>query len=120
VTTNQYAEIDRLAPIMNALLPHDEATYDYHLMSDAFIWEDELPSFDVGDDLVIRYLLRFRTSLLIGSPIDSLREYWEFAKTRWSKWPGFRPDRTAYSARFKAEYDNYQAKEEEFLSSFDD
>jgi hypothetical protein len=114
------ATIDRLAPVMNTFLPRKDATYEYHMMSDAFIWDDETPSSEIGDDIALRYLLRFRTSLLIGNPIEPLRPHWEYARTKWPNWAGFIPERCAYSDSFKREYDEYQSREDEFLSSFND
>ncbi len=114
------AEIDRLTPIMNSLRQRDGANYEYHLMSDAFIWDDEMSSAEIEDDTALRYLLRFRTSMLIGKPIDALKPNWEYARSKWPNWAGFSSERCTYSEEMKREYDDYQSREDEFLESFDE
>lgn len=118
MSTDMNAEITRLASVMNDLKSHEDSLRKYHMMSGAFVWDDEMPSVVIGEDVALRYLLRFRTSLLIGSPIESLRPNWEFAKIMWPNWPGFSAERCEYSETLKCEYDEIQSKEEDFLSSF--
>ena len=120
MTTNMHEEITRLASAMNDLYANKNSMREHHMMSGAFVWDDEIPSASVGEDVALRYILRFRTSLLIGSPIESFRQYWLHAQNMWPKWPGFSPERCSYSERIKREYEKIQLSEEDFLAGFND
>ena len=114
------AEIERLAPFLWSIKKQESADVEYRIFSDAFVWSDEIPDEPIGDDLALKYLLRYRTSLLIGQPIAELESYWEAAKIAWQGWPGLSPERCQYSVDFKEKYDDIQANEDEFLESFND
>ncbi len=117
---NMNADIERLAPFLNNVQKEEDATVEYQIFSDAFVWSDEIPDEPIGDDLALKYLLRYRTSVLIGQPIAELESYWEAAKLAWRGWPGLSQERCEYSAEFKKKYNDIQANEDKFLESFND
>lgn len=114
-------QINALAPCLNELERDDDAEVNYRIFIDAFVWSDEMPAESLGDEeLVFNYLLRYRTSLLIGQPIVELEPYWEAARLAWQGWPGLSPERCRYSDDFKQKYDKFQANEDGYFESFND
>jgi hypothetical protein len=81
----------------------ESAPMRYDLMSDAILWEDELPAPPLGDALVLRLLLRYRTSVLLHQPDAQLEAYWDRGRMLFPDWPGFKLDRNTPSAAI-AEY----------------
>ncbi|HZZ42963.1 MAG TPA: hypothetical protein VFE58_08495 [Tepidisphaeraceae bacterium] len=69
------------------------ATAIYDLLSDALIWEDEIPKnlpfTDIG---FLRHIWRFRITLLQsnGNPTD---QGWTAMRSACPEWPGFRSER---------------------------
>lgn len=71
----------------------ESAAMRYDIMSDSLVWTDEIPPPPLGDAMVIRLLLRYRTTVLIGQPEIGLAQYWTFGQSLFPIWPGFRTDR---------------------------
>jgi hypothetical protein len=87
---------------MRELKPAAEAAVFYELMSDALVWSDEIPDLDSGDVSVfhcLRFVFRFRTTLMMGKPDERFRKLWDEAKTLFPNWPGFDPRRQAVEYR---------------------
>ena len=82
-----------IAPLMRVLVCSPQAALSYEMLSGALVWSDELPEFRVLRLVhrwdVIRFVLRFRTTLILGDPNEELREYWDEARQHFSEWPGF-------------------------------
>ena len=58
--------------------PH--ASVFYELMSDALVWSDEIPDLDTGDvrDFhCLRFVFRYRTTLMLGVPDGRFHSVWE-------------------------------------------
>jgi hypothetical protein len=77
----------------------------YDLLSDAIYWSDELPSRDVlyrfDNWEVVRFVLRYRTTLSLGSPEEEYRCYYEKSKELFPNWPGFLPERCGRENSYK-------------------
>lgn len=69
----------------------------YDMLSDAIVWRDEmcLPPFPLMG--VLRKLLRARTCLLLGAPME-FEDVWVEARRTIPEWQGFREQRTTQSA----------------------
>jgi hypothetical protein len=91
-------QLRAVAPRMRELKPAPDATVFYELMSDALVWSDEIPDLDTGDvsDFhCLRFLFRFRTTLMTGAPDERFRSLWDEAKNLFPDWHGFDPRRQA-------------------------
>jgi len=82
----------------------------YDLMSDAILWEDEIPTPFSGDSRVIRLLLRYRTTVLLGNPDRELECYWLHGRSLFPEWPGFNPSRNTPSQELSEFLENAKAK----------
>jgi hypothetical protein len=96
---------------MQVLRPSPGAVLSYELLSDSLVWSDEIPDLEDRDARSfgpLRYVLRFRTSLILGEPEERCRGYWEEAQRLFPDWPGFDPRRQAPALR--AEYERFKAQ----------
>jgi hypothetical protein len=81
-----------IADRMRELKTVPTATVFYELMSDALVWSDEIPDLASGDVSVfhcLRFVFRFRTTLIMGKPDERFRNLWDEAKILFPNWPGF-------------------------------
>jgi hypothetical protein len=100
-----------IADAMRQLKPDAGAVLFYELMSDALAWSDEIPEMEsqqVRAFRPLRFLLRYRTSLILGQPDQRYQEYWDEALTLFPEWPGFEPRRRA--AELRQSYDQFRAQ----------
>jgi hypothetical protein len=96
------AQLRTIADRMRQLKPIPEATVFYELTSDALVWSDEIPDLETGDvrDFhCLRYIFRFRTTVMMGAPEERFRSLWETAQTLFPGWPGFDLQRQAVEYR---------------------
>src|SRR5215469_14255183 len=69
------------------------ATAKYDLLSDALIWEDEMPrNLPFADMGFLRHIWRFRITFLQSNGALTDR-CWTAMKSACPEWPGFRPER---------------------------
>ena len=64
------------------------------MLADALFWSDELPKnlpFEASNSL--RFLLRYRTSIIEGKPVKEFEGVWLKAKQLFPAWIGFRTER---------------------------
>lgn len=88
-------EFHRIAPAMESMQRHFDATVSYHLPADAIYWSDEIPaSLSRFGENCLRPVLHYRTSMILGKPEDRWREYWDEATQRFPNWIGFCVERT--------------------------
>ena len=84
-----YVEIARIAPMLDWLPRDENAKLSYSIWCDALYWSDETPLRSIGDDSILRYLLWYRTELILGKQHLEFIPYWEAAKRAFPNWPGF-------------------------------
>jgi hypothetical protein len=74
--------------------PSPSATVFYEVMSGALVWSDEKIE-GVPTEVIwaLRPLFAFRSSLILGSPQEKWRPYWEASVAMFPHWIGFRPER---------------------------
>ncbi len=97
--------VDQLRAIavrMQPLRPAPGASVFYELMSDALVWSDEIPDLESGDmrDFhCLRFVFRYRTTLILGAPDPRFRDFWEQAQNLFPDWPGFEAGRQSTALR---------------------
>jgi hypothetical protein len=106
-------QLQAIAVRMRELKPAPGASVFYELMSDALVWSDEIPDLESGDVRAfhcLRFVFRYRTTLIIGLPDPQFRLYWEAALKLFPTWPGFEAKRQ--SAELRPLYERFveQAK----------
>src|SRR4051794_10498696 len=86
-----------LAPFLRGLTSSPTATVSFELLSGGLLWSDEFPGdpawYGVENWDIIRFVLNYRTSLILGEPAAGGREIWEEARRLFPDWPGFAPER---------------------------
>ncbi len=95
-------QLRSIADRMRKLKPAPKATVFYELMSNALVWSDEIPDLETGDvhDFhCLRFVFRFRTTLMMGKPDERFQSLWDEAKALFPNWPGFDPERQAVEYR---------------------
>jgi hypothetical protein len=106
--SSRLAEI--VAP-MRELTRAPDAKMFYELLSDSLVWTDEIPEIDaarVGGLRSLRFVFRYRTGLMLGTPEERFRPFWEEALTLFPDWPGFDPARRAPELR--SAYESFRAE----------
>jgi len=81
---------------MEGLSKRENAEFGYHGLADAVYWDDEIPN-DLSEDADngLRFILRYRTTVLLGEPDAQWARFWEKGKASFPDWIGFSPDRIA-------------------------
>jgi hypothetical protein len=95
-------QLRAIADRMRELKPAADASVFYELMSDALVWSDEIPDLDTGavrDFHCLRFVFRYRTTVIIGAPDPRYQGYWEEAGQLFPDWPGFDSRRQAADLR---------------------
>jgi hypothetical protein len=85
-----------MASDMNQMHFDPGAILKYDLLADGLVWSDECPSIPRGlfdEYSCIRILLRYRTTILLGTPDENLKPYWDQALMIFPHWVGFRSER---------------------------
>ena len=106
-------QLRAIAPRMRELKPGSGATVFYELMSDALVWSDEIPDLETGDVRAfhcLRFVFRYRTTLMLGEPDGRFAGVWEEAAKLFPDWPGFDVSRQAVELRPVYERFREQAK----------
>jgi hypothetical protein len=92
-----------VAPLMRELVFSEHARAVYDQISGAVIWSDEFPPAHrlrtVRNWAVIRFVFRFRTTLILGEPEEEYRVVWDRARELFPGWPGFDPRRCSLDQR---------------------
>lgn len=88
-----------------------KAILQYDLLADALVWSDEFPAqskcppVELGS---IRVLLKYRTSVILQSPDERLKPYWEQALLMFPHWAGFIPERSEPSLELVEFYKSHR------------
>jgi hypothetical protein len=99
------ARLKTLGTAMRQAVKSDRATLSYSVLADALYWSDETPQVDdaLADDL-LRFLLRYRTTLILGRPDKALEGYWNEALRQFPQWIGFEPYRRTPNPELERAY----------------
>ncbi|MCW5768992.1 MAG: hypothetical protein KIT19_09930 [Phycisphaeraceae bacterium] len=99
------AEIEALAPFVRDLRAKPDAEPQYCILSDAVVWIDEAPFYDVKPSKwwYIRLVWDCRTKLVLGREIDQ-PEVWAAAHRCFPEWIGFMPERCEPTDELRALY----------------
>lgn len=92
--THIIAEIEALVPFVRDLRAQPGADPLYCILSNAVVWIDEAPFYDVKPSKWwhIRYVWGCRTQLVMGQEI-SRPDVWAAARRCFPEWIGFMPER---------------------------
>ena len=85
-------DLRMIAYVMNNLVLNSEATAAYDAGSDSLVWSDEIPDpgvLKIRQLWCLRPVLRYRTSIVVGSPEKQYQYLWEEALRLFPEWPGF-------------------------------
>ncbi len=111
--TAQYLEhLKMMAPRMKRMVkPKNKAKIGYSIWAGGLYWSDEFPDFedDLSDDL-IRFLIRYRTSLILGRPQKNREIFWNEAQRLFPEWIGFDPARRAPNSELQRMYQEFSEK----------
>lgn len=101
---NLYHDLARVAASMEALEKQDDAKVFYEVLSGSLVWSDELPN-TTGVSLdCLRFVLKYRTGLVVGEPQPHFELFWQEAVRQFPKWIGFSAERTIYNGALAAYY----------------
>jgi len=107
-----------IADLMNGHSVERGGKPTYDLMSDAIYWPDELPEIKhckpVEAFHALRWVLRYRTSLILGSPEDKREIAWQFAKSSFPQWIGFTANRCEENEELAEIYEELSAASNNF------
>jgi hypothetical protein len=104
-------QLKGIAGLMRELTRSPEAKMFYELLSDSLIWTDEIPEVSteqVGGLRSLRFVFRYRTSLMLGKPEERFRPFWDEALSLFPAWPGFDADRQLPELR--TSYESFRAE----------
>jgi hypothetical protein len=110
MTIDWLEQFASVAAEMNNVRELPNAKIDYDLLADAIIWSDEYPSNPTRpmyDFQCIKILLRYRTSLLLGTPDETFKVYWDRAKELFPNWAGFTFSRLVPNDDLKKFYEHH-------------
>jgi hypothetical protein len=96
------AQLRAIAVRMQPLRAAPGASVFYELMSDALVWSDEIPDLDSGnvrDFHCLRFVFRYRTTLILNIPDPRFQIYWDEAQSLFPDWPGFDAGRQSTALR---------------------
>jgi hypothetical protein len=99
-----YHDLSRIAASMEALKKKDDAKVFYDLLSGSLFWSDELPKTSPVSSDCLRFVLKYRTGLIVGKPEPSFELFWQEAIRRFPNWIGFSVDRTTPNEALTAYY----------------
>jgi hypothetical protein len=100
-----------IAHLMRTLTRGADAKMFYELLSNSLMWTDEIPEVaaeHVGGLRSLRYVFRYRTGLMLGTPEVRFRPFWDEAQALFPDWPGFDPQRRAPELRDA--YESFRAE----------
>ncbi|HVS34564.1 MAG TPA: hypothetical protein VMS17_03215 [Gemmataceae bacterium] len=95
-------QLRAIADQMRLLRAAPGASVFYELMSDSLVWSDEIPDLETGDVRAfhcLRYVFRYRTTLILGKPDTRYSDFWEEARSLFPDWPGFEGRRQSVELR---------------------
>jgi hypothetical protein len=92
----EFEQLSEIAPILDSLSTRTDAGCSYETMSDALVWGDEIPEeahLNPEKFWVLRFLFRYRTSIILGRPDSRYESLWKLAQEACPRWPGLSEDR---------------------------
>jgi len=106
-----------MAPAMLALEQRSDARMCYHIMADGIYWDDEIPSgLDEFSGDCLRFVIRYRTSMIMEKPDEQWQEYWNDAMISFPGWIGFDAARCSPEKRLQQAYKTLRKKGEDEIS----
>jgi hypothetical protein len=105
LTIEKYlTDFPKIAEDMKRLQRSEHAVVRYELLSGSLVWSDEFPKGTKVNTDCLRFLFRYRTSLILGEPDKPYEVFWKEAQRHFPEWIGFALDRTSRSSELAAFY----------------
>ncbi len=106
-----------MTPMLNTLSQQSDSSFEYQGVCDGLVWSDEIPVVSLSDqqEQVLRYLMQYRTSLIVEEPITHLAEIWNQAGLAFPEWAGFADERCKPSKELAEYVTQARRKLEAFL-----
>ena len=105
------SNLKEIAALLEQLSRPGVAELRYDLLADAGYSTDELPPQERRKPRrafqTFRFVLRYRTTLIVGQPDDRLREFWDCGKSLFPDWIGFSSDRCSQDEDLVATYQQF-------------
>jgi hypothetical protein len=98
------ADLPKIADDMKRLQRSEQPVVRYELLSGSLVWSDEFPKGTTVNTDCLRFVLRYRTSLILGESDKPYEIFWDEARRHFPEWIGFAPDRTSQSSELAAFY----------------
>jgi hypothetical protein len=99
-----FHDLSKIAKSMEALHAKPDAKVFYDIFSGALYWTDEMPKGGDVSSECLRFVLKYRTGLIVQEPEASFELFWQEAKRRFPNWIGFSSERTAPNQQLAAYY----------------
>ena len=99
--------LDQLAAELNALEIQVDAALNYDVLSDALVWEDEIPPLQgrrPSTFWCMRALLHHRTCMILKIKEGLDPQLWDDARSLFPNWPGFSVSRCRSSRELEEVY----------------
>ena len=88
-----------------AMFPHVR----YHVLADALYWSDELPKgLEKDCENALRFVLRYRSSVIVGRPEVEYEAIWLAARKLFPKWIGFLEKRSTANQRLAHKLEKFR------------
>ena len=87
-----YEQLDPIAAEMDQLRASPNAEIQYHIFIDSIVWSDEFPPNIAGRSTEfesVKLLLRYRTLILLETPDEMFKRYWDRGLELFPNWCGF-------------------------------
>lgn len=122
-------ELPKISDLMNKLTREETGEPKYDIMSDLLFWDDEVPDRKLRKPKkafwALKLVMRFRTTLILGSPDNRFLELWETARSLFPQWVGFTATRCKPDTKLAETYEKLKHAADEasglndLLSSLD-
>ena len=99
-----------LADILTQSEITESAIARYELLSGSLVWSDEIPTHTVQNSDCLRYILNYRTGLIIGEPDGTFAPIWQEALRQFPNWIGFLPERIVYNSELAEFYHSERSR----------
>ena len=117
-----FEKLSQIAAEMDRTRASSGAGLRYDMFTVSLWWSDEYPtvaSHRREDFDCVKLLIRYRMTLLLGIPDESLRPYWDHARSLFPNWAGFHPNRLVLTPDLKSQYERWKEEDERSIEELE-